>query len=166
MADHEPGLRCIERPLEYMDAQILAALLRANAIHAFVFDENFVRQNWLHVLAYGGFRVVVAAEQAAEADRVISDFRSGVLQLRPEPSLDPECPHCSCKDTEPDPRPRRFVFMALIITCMIAFFPSLVRRLIYGRFRCRRCRTSWREPRSAPFAKQQQDAEIALAGAP
>lgn len=159
-------MRCVEWSAEYLEAHVIAMLLRAHDVEAVVFDENFVRQNWFELLGYGGFRIMAPEHQFAEAKSLVSAYRSDNLQVRDTRDGEPECPHCGGRETGQDPRPRRMLFLLYIpFGCLIALAPMLIRRLVVGRYRCRQCRHAWREPRSAAFGHQQRDAESALAEA-
>lgn len=156
-------MRCVEWSAEYVEAHVIAMLLRAHDLEAVVFDENFVRQNWFELLGYGGFRIMTPEHQFPEAKRLVSAYRSDILRVRDSRDDYPECPYCGAHETGQDPRPRRALFIVYIVFgCLIALVPMLIRRLVVGRYCCRQCRHTWREPRSAPFGSQQRDAESAL----
>jgi hypothetical protein len=147
---------------EYVEGHVIVGLLRANGIDAFLFDENFVRQDWFAILGYGGYRIMAPWRAAQDARQIISGYRSGKFELDKEDAPGPECPRCASHETESDPRPRRWVFLVYFFVGMIALLPALLRRFVYGRYRCTRCRRYWREPRSCSFGRQQREAEAAL----
>jgi hypothetical protein len=155
-------MRYVDWTPEYLEGHVIVGLLLANSIDAFLFDENFVRQDWFSILGYGGYRIMVPQRAAPDARQIISDYRSGKLELCSEDAPGPACPGCASLETEPDPRPRRWVFLAYFFVGIIALFPALLRRLVYGRYHCTQCRRSWREPRACSFGEQQREAEAAL----
>ncbi len=147
---------------EYIEGHVTVGLLCSNNIDAYLFDENFVRLDWFAILGYGGFRIMVPGHSALEARQLISDFRSGKFEFSTEDSPSPICPRCQGNHTEPDPRPRRRAFFAYMMVSLVAFFPALLRLIVYGRYRCIQCRKAWREPRYMSFGRQQIEAEAAL----
>ena len=180
-------MRCVERVPEYMDGLLLVALLRAREIDAQLFDENFVRQDWFKILAYGGFRVMVPARDWQDAQRTLVEFRSGALHYAEDEMDRPICPACHAYSGEFDHRQRRWVFLAYFINALvlslcviflaeplIVFFaltcvfwlammmPGLLRFIVNNRLRCSFCSHAWREPPLMPFSRQQQAAENAL----
>jgi hypothetical protein len=155
-------MHCVHWTAEYIEGHVIVGLLRANGMDAWLFDENFVRQDWFAILGYGGFRIMVPRRAVPDARQIISDYRNGKLELDNELAPGPACPRCASQETEADLWPRRWVFLAYFFVGMIALLPALLRRIVYGRYRCTRCRRTWREPRASSFGDQQQEAEIAL----
>lgn len=179
-------MRCVERTFEYLDGLALVALLRANALDAHLFDENFVRQDWFYIIFYGGFRVVVPSSQLDQAIDIRDRFRNGAFDLPAEDCDIPQCPNCGERSGEPDPNPRRTLFLIYIFFFVFSGFllaseyaigfyvvlwmgvhtvmliPPLFRYLIIGRYRCRTCQATWRETPDKPFCVQQREAERAL----
>lgn len=182
-------MRCVERTFEYMDGLALVALLRANALDAHLFDENFVRQDWFHIIVYGGFRVVVPASQLDQAIEIRDRFQRNEFDLPAEDCDIPQCPTCKTASGQADPSPRRMLFLLYIIFFGISgfliqseyaiglyvaswlgvhtamLFPPLLRYLVIGRYRCATCNARWREAPDRPFHVQQQQAAAALAEA-
>ncbi|HMM66642.1 MAG TPA: hypothetical protein PKC03_06840 [Dokdonella sp.] len=157
-------MRCIDWTPEYLEGRIIVSLLQANEVDAYLFDENFVRQNWFEILGYGGFRVMVPNQQSQEARQITADYRAGTLASPDEASCRVKCMVCLSIDTEPNPNPRRAVFLfCMFFSGLIALFPFLLRWLVQNRYRCRACGHRWRERRSARFGTQQRDAQAALA---
>lgn len=180
-------MRCVERSYEYLDGLTLVALLRANDVDAQLFDENFVRQNWFKILAYGGFRIMLPAQDWQHAQQILVEFRSGALQYAGDEMARPACPACYTHSGEFDHRQRRWVFLAYFIHSLVlsllmiflveplivyfaltSFFwlammmPSLLRFIVNNRLRCSKCNHAWREPPLMSFAQQQQAAENGL----
>ncbi|MBK7209224.1 MAG: hypothetical protein IPH99_02495 [Xanthomonadales bacterium] len=180
-------MRCVERTFEYMDGLVFVCLLRSRQIDAQLFDENIVRQNWFHILVYGGFRVMVPAHDLQAAGEVLVEFRSGVLRCDDDEMDRPTCPACHAQSGEFDHRQRRWVFHAGIVLWLapglvaeflrdplIPFFflssafwlamsmPWLLRFIVHNRLRCAECAHAWRDLPRVPFGRQQRDAEEAL----
>ena len=181
-------MQCVERTLDYMDGLVCMALLRARNIDAHLFDQNFVRQNWLEILAYGGFRIMVRGQDLHVAQGVLADYRRGALQSAEAEEDRPTCPACDAHAGEFDPRQRRWVFVAyfvnglvlgmsamflddplipyLVFSCafwLVMMMTHLLRFIVNDRLQCARCHHAWRELPRTPFFQQQRQAEIALA---
>lgn len=180
-------MRCVERTYEYLDGLALVALLRANELDAHLFDENFVRQDWLHIIVYGGFRVMVPENELERALQLRDSSHNGVLSLTTDECTDPICPACQESSGHTDLAPRRRVFAAFITTyffygiqigfeigglpllfaSVLAFtlftlMPNLLRHFLVGRYRCSSCLHAWKAPPDRPFFEQQLQAEAAL----
>jgi len=177
-------MRCVDWAAEYLDGHVVVAVLRAEGFDAHLFDEATVRQDWFKILAYGGFRVMVPAREANAARSVVAAYRDGTLALDPGLVEHPACPHCGDLHGEPDPRPRRRLFLAyglwsafgfaLIVTglgedaiLVVAALPWLVmllvpllRHLAVSRYRCPACAHAWRAAPTA-FVRLRQAAETA-----
>ncbi|HOX71223.1 MAG: hypothetical protein WAS23_07320 [Dokdonella sp.] len=155
-------MRCVERTCDYLDGLALVALLRANDLDAHLFDENFVRLDWLQIFAYGGFRVMVPLSQLEMASGLAEAYRTGALRFAEEECDHSCCPQCSGLETEWNPRPRDWVRFVLFL-----FGPLGLLSLVFGlgfthRLRCRTCHHRWRERPVASFGELQSRAEGAL----
>ena len=73
--------RRIHTSYDLLDAHVLTALLREHGIEAWLFDADFVRQNWFAAIAYGGYRIMVREQDAAAARELLQEQRSGQLAL-------------------------------------------------------------------------------------
>ncbi len=180
-------MRCVERTLDYMDGLVFVALLRGTGIQAHLFDENFVRQNWFEILAYGGFRIMVPAQDLQTAREILAEFRRGALQLDESEVGRPRCPACHAYSCEFDHRQRRWVFLAalvyLLVQSLLSIFlvggwilylvltsafllvtsmPFLLRFVVNNRLRCVECAHAWRDLPRVPFGRQQRETEEAL----
>lgn len=182
-------MRCVERPAEYVDGLTLTAMLRAHGFNAELFDENFVRQNWFRILAYGGFRVMVPAAQLHSARALIEEYRSGALTLADHDEVIPPCPRCQQANSLSDPWPRRRLIAWFIVTafgfsigalqflpnlfnegfawlcCSLYVLPLLIpgfgQHLLVARYRCPACNHAWKAKRDEPFSSQQARVEAA-----
>jgi hypothetical protein len=183
-------MKCVERIPEYMDGLVFVSLLRARHFDAQLFDENFVRQNWFEILAFGGFRIMVPAPNLQAARETLAEFRAGALQIDEDEMDRSICPACNARVGGFDHRQRRWVFLAylvhqLVLALLLIFMvdawipyfvlmstfslatlmPCLRRYVVNNRLRCAQCGHAWRELPQLPFSQQQRDAEVALATA-
>ncbi|MBN8480675.1 MAG: hypothetical protein J0L88_03685 [Xanthomonadales bacterium] len=182
-----PALACVDWAADHLDALVLVALLRSEGIDAFLPDENLVRQNWLHVFAFGGFRVLARSADAARAADLLARYRSGRLAIDEAAVEHPACPRCSGECTVADPRPRRQVFVAFLLSQVAAYAlmfvdggtganalvvvtvlvlpglaqlaPGLLRWHVLRRYRCDDCANRWRASARPGFAQLQRDAQ-------
>ena len=102
------SLRRIDTTFDLPEAHIIVGLLRADGIDAYVFDADFVRQDWFKAIAYGGYRVMVADHDLQAARERIRAYREASTIL--SDADDPPCPACASSTYRDDPRPRRWVF--------------------------------------------------------
>ncbi len=176
-------MRCVDWAAEYLDGQIVVALLRAEGFHAHLFDQYTMRQDWFQILAYGGFRVMVPASQLDAAHALTRARRQGALTLADEPEHRPLCPRCRDARGQSDSRPRRRAFAAYLVWSVVtfalatrieapvilvaAFAPWLAmlvvplwRHGLVGRYRCAACSHRWRAA-AEPFAQLRDAAEAA-----
>lgn len=73
----------IRRTLDLGEALCIKAFVNAREIYTFVQNEHHITQSsGMLSLALGGFRIVVAAEDAAEARRVLADADAGEFALQ------------------------------------------------------------------------------------
>jgi len=159
---------------DYGDASVVAAMLCAHGVRAFVFDAGMAQVNWFQSLAIGGYRVMVPAAQGAEARELVDGYRDGTRAL---PDADtPACPTCAHAAVVVDPRPRRFVFGLLIVSQFapvglmasylpawssafaLALAPYACARLLGSRHRCSDCGGAFGLAR-LPFAASAQAVE-------
>lgn len=175
-------MRCVDWTAGYLDGQVIVALLRAEGLHAHLFDQHTVRQDWFQILAYGGFRVMVPASELEAARALIDSFRDGTLTLPDDANDRPACPHCGDRAGVADPRPQRRAFAAYLLwsaatTALLAtgvetfavvaaaFAPWLAmlavpiwRRCFIGRYRCAACTRAWRAA-PEPYARLRDAAD-------
>lgn len=175
-------MRCVDWTAEYLDGQVIVALLRAEGLHAHLFDQHTVRQDWFRILAYGGFRVMVPASEFEAACALTEAFRDGTLALPDDANDRPAGPRCRDGVGAADPRPQRRAFaaylvwsaatMALLATgietvavvaaacapwCAMLAVP-VWRHWLVGRYRCPACTHAWRAV-PEPFARLRDAAE-------
>ncbi|MET0226144.1 MAG: hypothetical protein ABW187_06880 [Dokdonella sp.] len=131
-------MRRVYWSIDFFDAQIVADFLRQQRIEAWIFDVELVRQYWLHAIAFGGFRVVTADADHAQAVEWIARWHAGEFALAPDDLDEAPCPRCGSHASEADPLPRRFGFLALNL-CLFAL-PFIRYR---SRYRCRICSCRW-----------------------
>lgn len=130
-------MRRIHWTLDLQEAEIVAGLLRAEGIDAFVFDEGVVRQNWATALAYGGYRVMVAAPQAEQGRLVLTAWRQGEYALPEEADDALHCPRCNATDIQPDRRRRGWSFVVAYVLGLP--IPWRWQRRVH----CRHCDYRW-----------------------
>lgn len=178
-------MQCIHTTYDLLEAHIIVAMLRENDIEAWLFNADFVRQNWLQSIAYGGYRIMASDSGAVDAIAQIKNYRDGSLSLA-DVSTD-VCPRCGSLEIQEDPQPRRNVFIFLIVEqfFLLPFFfakrMSVVEILAviamtlvgYGvifaflpvyfksRYRCTNCGNRWKRTPRISYAELAQQAAAA-----
>jgi hypothetical protein len=168
---------------DLLEAHLITATLREHAIDAWLFDADFVRQDWLASIAYGGYRIVVPDAATGDARQVLQEYKNGNLALADEQRA--VCPNCGEPQGIENPSPRRHVFLALIVwpwivtiasiawnpsttqlvfafasqICLYLFLPWLAIRYFKWPSRCGACGHRWREPRQYRHAELAKMAE-------
>jgi hypothetical protein len=140
--------------LDLLEAHVVADFLRAHDIDAKVFDADFVRQDWLASLAYGGFGVVAPADQYSAAMKLIDEWRANAFALEPEAEAVLTCPRCRSQDVVEDPTPRR-IASAFLFFLMI---PGIPFKRSYA---CRACDKRWRGTAEQSFGALARAADAA-----
>jgi len=130
-------MRRIHWTLDLQEAEIVAGLLRAEGIDAFVFDAGIVRQNWTAALAYGGYRVMVAAPQVEQGRQLLMAWRQGEYALPDDTADALHCPVCAGTDVQPDQRRRGWSFV--IVYLFRVPIPWRWQRRVH----CRTCNHRW-----------------------
>jgi hypothetical protein len=130
--------------LDLLEAHIVADFLRAQGVDAQIFDADFVRQDWLASLAYGGFRVVAPDEECGVAKKLIADLSANAFALESDQIETPECPRCGAHDAVEDPMPRRIASVFLL-------FLKIPGVPFKWRYRCTTCGIRWKAPPERPF---------------
>jgi len=115
-------MRRIHTTYDLLEAHVLTALLREHDIDAWLFDADFVRQNWFRMIAYGGFRILVRDESVADGLHLLREYQNGNLALADE--YRSQCPNCAHTAGTDDPQPRRNVFLAMIVVGVV--WPSIL----------------------------------------
>jgi uncharacterized protein (DUF983 family) len=100
---------------DFAEANIVAGLLRANGINAWVFDAGMASLDWRRTLAIGGYRIMVVDADVVAAQELVTTYRKGGLELPDAETDQPTCPRCGARRNEEDQRPRRAIFLWLII---------------------------------------------------
>ena len=170
---------------DLLEAHIIVSMLRENEIDAWLFDADFVRQNWFQSIAYGGYRILATESHAANAIAAIKNYKSGGLTLSDAPA--DTCPRCGSESVRDDPQPRRNVFMLLIAENALAFpfllmgklsiyqfllfialtfvvnglLPAFLPMYFKSRYRCANCGNRWKEFPRASYAELNRQAEAA-----
>ena len=184
-------IRRIHTTYDLLEAHLITAMLREHGIDALLFDADFVRQNWLESIAYGGYRIMVSDDgQIGEALDILREYRNGTMAVLGEHCL--ICPSCSKQQGIENPSPRRHVFLVLIVLpwitaiALIAWKPSTVQLVCafaaqiglylllpwlaiwYFKWpsRCDACGHRWREPRRYRHAELAKMAESGSSIAP
>ena len=163
-------LRRVHTTFDLLEGHLLIALLREHGVEAWLFDADFVRQNWFEQIAYGGFRVMVRDDDIGVARDVLQDYSAGRLALEGEHAE--TCPHCARAAGNDDPQPRRNVFLVSLVLGLAADIrlfrwspsrtelgvaiavqlvlnivaPWLIVRYFKWRLRCADCGHRWRQP--------------------
>jgi hypothetical protein len=183
-------MRRVHTTYDLLEGHILTGMLRENGVEAWLFDADFVRQDWFKMLAYGGYRIVVADDAVAAARALLQEYRSGQLT---QPDADAAvCPHCGQAACIDDPQPRRNVFLAMLILPFVEFgllaawhpshrqifdwfavsvvlytsMPWLLMRYFKWRMRCTQCGHAWRQPPAHGYAQLMRLAEVASTSLP
>lgn len=140
--------------VDLLEAHLVAGFLRARGIDATVFDADFVRQDWLAALAYGGYRVVTDDADAVEARRLIDHRRANDFALEEAESDAPACPRCGSHDVVEDAAWRRIASAILFV-----FLLPVVS--FKWRCRCRVCGNTWKALPGKPYRDLAHDADAA-----
>lgn len=106
-------IRRIYTTYDLLEAHVITAMLREHGIEAWLFDADFVRQNWFKSIAFGGYRIVANDESVADAKEILQQYRNGSLALPEEHRM--ICPRCKQQCGSGDPQPRRNIFLAIIL---------------------------------------------------
>ena len=140
--------------VDLLEAHLVASFLRAQGIDATVFDADFVRQDWLAALAYGGYRVVTDDGDAVEARRLIDRRRANDFAFDEAEADVPACPRCGSRDVVEDAARRRIASAILFVFLLpVVWFK--------WRCRCRACGNSWKALPRKPYRDLAHDAAAA-----
>jgi hypothetical protein len=176
-------IRRIHTTYDLLEAHLITAMLREHGVDAWLFDADFVRQDWFKSIAFGGYRIVANDDSIADANEILRQYKNGGLALPEEHRL--VCPRCSQEDGSGDPQPRRNVFLAILLFDLVAAIAFSQLRgseaqiasfiaLQFGLYfvlpwlaiwyfkwpsRCDACGHRWREPRRYRHAELAKMAE-------
>ena len=134
------AIRAVHWTLDPQQADIIAGLLHAEGIHAFVLNREQVALNWFDILGLGGFFVCLPLAQLERGRVVMRDWRAGAYAL--DDPDDRHCPHCHQRTLEADPRPRGWAIILWLVTSMPLWWPKRHER-------CTQCGRRHRGPNSA-----------------
>lgn len=113
------------------EAHLARVRLEAEGIPVFIADEHTVNMQWLYSNALGGVRVQVPAPFAAQAQQVLAQDYSHLLEA--EFGKDETvCPHCGSTEVEPHTKGKRPAFVVFLLIGFPLFFYQ------HG-IRCRNC---------------------------
>jgi hypothetical protein len=165
------------------EAHIVAGLLLADDVPAFVFDDGMVRQDWFKALAIGGYRVVVAPDDVPRARPIVARYLEAYATRAYSHDEMPRCVACGTHAVADDPRPRRAVFAALLAGNSLAlgvlafvgntldarafslvlaallgltaafYFPGVLAFVVKHRYACADCGRRFRDDSGASFAE-------------
>jgi len=137
-------VQCVYRSFDHAEAEIVANLLRVEGCPAYVFENGLSRLNWPSVIAYGGFRVVVADGSRNDAVEVLARWRRGDYCLDTSDNL--FCPRCTSGNVEENPNYRGWAFVLPFFIGLPLFWP------LKWRMRCKSCRFHWKTPPPHTYA--------------
>ena len=132
-------MRCVYRSFDHTEAEIVAALLRAQGCDAHVFENGLSCLIWPQVTAYGGTRVTVADTDRHAALDILARWNKGEYALAEDDAdHDPlRCPRCRSDEVESDDRYRGWSFVIAYLTGLPLLWPK-------WRERCRSCDFRWK----------------------
>jgi hypothetical protein len=183
-------IRRIHTTYDLLEAHLITAMLREHGVGAWLFDADFVRQDWFKSIAYGGYRIVANDNSVAAAKEILQQYKNGSLALPEEYRL--ICPRCNQHCGSGDPQPRRNVFLAIVLFDLLAavalvhwntwrthivstfavwggvnlLLPWLAIWYFKWPSRCDACGHRWREPRRYRHAELAKMAESGATNAP
>lgn len=133
-----PGPVAVLRFRDLPDAEMAQSVLRSAGIDSFLADQNIVRLDWLWSDAMGGVKVVVRAEDEADARELLKQAGSGEIEwedaaVRPHQT----CPQCGSRDLSYRDLRKRIGFATLAIGLPLPIHKP--------RWRCARCGYTWQE---------------------
>jgi hypothetical protein len=111
-------IRRIHTTYDLLEAHLITSMLREHGIDAWLFDADFVRQDWFKSIAYGGYRIVANDQSVTDAKEILQQYKNGSLALPEEHRL--TCPRCGQHCGSGDPQPRRNIFLAIILFDLVA----------------------------------------------
>ena len=126
------------------EALIVCAMLEADGLHASTADLNHVVANWPIVLALGGVRVQVPADEFEAARELVQRYLRGEMALPDEPGEPPARGRChACGNTQFRERvPLQQKLLALFVFLFGgATFPTRA-----SDRQCAACGRAWPEP--------------------
>jgi hypothetical protein len=170
-------MRRVHTTFDLLEAHVITEMLREHGIAAWLFDADFVRQDWFKMIAYGGYRILVRDESVPQALSLLQDYRRGDLAVQSETRA--QGPQCARNDGSDDPQPRRNVFLVMlllsvteipillswhpsrinlfvasvVLVALGIFLPWLIIRYFKWRMRCENCAYRWREPQHQRYAQ-------------
>lgn len=126
-----PNLVPVRVFFDIPEAMVVASCLNSAGINAHLFDVNYARTNWIHMVALSGIRVMVHRSDLDRAEEILNQA------LREPIEGDAEtCPQCKSPDTFRRPS---------VLAAIAAYFAVTQIVLIKTRNRyCRACKYKWK----------------------
>jgi predicted RNA-binding Zn-ribbon protein involved in translation (DUF1610 family) len=176
-------MQCIYTTYDLLEGHIIVLMLRENDIEAWLFNADFVRQNWLQSIAYGGYRIMATDSSVGDALALIQNYKSGSVALEADAS--DVCPRCGSQEIKQDLQPRRNVFLFLIAQNVLAFPFLLMQKMsvalvftwimvvfllncfllallpmyFKSRYRCTNCGNHWKAHPRVPYSELARQAD-------
>jgi RNA polymerase subunit RPABC4/transcription elongation factor Spt4 len=123
--------------MDLQEAEILSGLLKSEGLDPFVFNAGVTRMLWTRSLAFGGYRVMVPAAQARQANELVTAWRNGEMALADETDTTFGCPRCHSEQTSSDEQRRGWAFV-------LSFIVGLPMPWRWSHWRaCHQCKYRW-----------------------
>ncbi|WP_444912317.1 putative signal transducing protein [Microbulbifer sp. PAAF003] len=104
------------------EAQIAKARLESEGIHAFIADEHTVNMQWLYSNAMGGIRLQVSERDLDEANKILNQDRSILVDQELGHDEERVCESCSSRNVEPFTKGKKPAFLVFLLLGMPLFF--------------------------------------------
>ncbi|WP_445363511.1 DUF2007 domain-containing protein [Microbulbifer sp. ANSA003] len=104
------------------EAQIAKARLESEGIHAFIADEHTVNMQWLYSNAMGGVRLQVSESDLDEANEILNQDRSNLVDQELGHDEDRVCESCSSRNVESFTKGKKPAFLVFLLLGMPLFF--------------------------------------------
>ncbi|WP_445354897.1 DUF2007 domain-containing protein [Microbulbifer sp. EKSA008] len=104
------------------EAQIAKARLESEGIHAFIADEHTVNMQWLYSNAMGGVRLQVSENDLDEANEILNQDRSNLVDQELGHDEERVCESCSSRNVEPFTKGKKPAFLVFLLLGMPLFF--------------------------------------------
>lgn len=129
------------------EAEAAKSALHAAGIESWIADENMVSVDWMYSNAVGGVKLVVADEDAGEAEAVLANAASSEEETPPQaPEIaEPHCPRCGATEIY------HIHWRRLRAISLLGFFAAIIvvpLWLVLPKWQCDRCSLrTWRPAR-------------------
>lgn len=116
------NLIMLRRFRDLPEAMLAKGKLDCVGIHCVLADENMVRMDWLWSNLLGGVKIMVDAEDFAQASAVLNEPIPADLELESEEIYEqPRCPNCQSLDVSFQELDKTFAFGTLFLGLPIPF---------------------------------------------